>query len=160
MAAGCEGRAPLGTSTVICSVGLRKTIFYLLDCPIVMDNQSADLSKKGRVCRAPFCKLLSVRLLWILPPQTSGAAAAAAGGRWGHIKETADESPNSEAEGRQGVFEGAQPLHQAPWGAAAVAAGGEWGHAKGDSAMLSPFAWPLGDLNPRPTDYESAALTN
>ena len=116
MAAGCEGRAPLGTSTVICSVGLRKTVFYLLDCPIVMDNQSADLSKKGRVCRAPFCKLLSVRLLWILPPQTSGAAAAAAGG--------------------------------------------EWGHAKGDSAMLSPFAWPLGDLNPRPTDYESAALTN
>ena len=41
------------------------------------------------------------------------------GGRWGHIKETADESPNSEAEGRQGVFEGAQPLHQAPLGAAA-----------------------------------------
>ena len=22
------------------------------------------------------------------------------------------------------------------------------------------FSWPLGDLNPRPTDYESAALTN
>ena len=41
-----------------------------------------------------------------------------------------------------------------------AATGGEWGHAKGDSAMLSPFAWPLGDLNPRPTDYESAALTN
>ena len=52
------------------------------------------------------------------------------GGRWGHIKETADESPNSEAEGRPGVFEGAQPLHQAPWGAAAVAAGENGGTQK------------------------------
>ena len=160
MAAGCEGRAPLGTSTVICSVGLRKTIFYLLDCPIVLDNQSADLSKKGRVCRAPFCKLLSVRLLWILPPQTSGAAAAAAGGRWGHIKETADESPNSEAEGRPGVFEGAQPLHQAPWGAAAKQRGVNGATEKRRPNRLPLFLWPLGDLNPRPTDYESAALTN
>ena len=148
MAAGCEGRAPLGTSTAICSVGLRKTVFYLLDCPIVMDNQSADLSKKGRVCRAPFCKLLSVRLLWILPPQTSGAAAAAAGGRWGHIKETADESPNSEAEGRPGVFEGAQPLHQAPSGAAAKRRGVNGATEKRRPDSAASFLVAPGGLEP------------
>ena len=116
MAAGCEGRAPLGTSTVICSVGLRKTIFYLLDCPIVMDNQSADLSKKGRVCRAPFCKLLSVRLLWILPPQTSGAAAAAAGGRWGHIKEAADKASIRRPMADRGCLRGRSPFIRPPRG--------------------------------------------
>ena len=26
-------------------------------------------------------------------------------------------------------------------------------------AMIAGILWPLGDLNPRPTDYESAALT-
>ncbi len=58
-----------------------------------------------------------------------------------------------------GCLRGRSPFIRPP-GGSREATGGEWGHAKGDSAMLSPFAWPLGDLNPRPTDYESAALTN
>ena len=47
-----------------------------------------------------------------------------------------------------------------PLGGSRKAAGGEWGHRKKTAEKLSFFWWPLGDLNPRPTDYESAALTN
>ena len=59
-----------------------------------------------------------------------------------------------------GVFEGAQPLHQAPWGAAAKQQGENGATQKKTADLAVFFLWPLGDLNPRPTDYESAALTN
>ena len=88
--AGWEGRsqAHLGTFTVISSDGLRKTSSYLPDCQVVMNNQSADLPEKGWVCRFPFCKLLSIRLLRIPPPQTpwGGQQRSSKGGRWNHEK--------------------------------------------------------------------------
>ena len=37
---------------------------------------------------------------------------------------------------------------------------GENGAIKKDNLSWLSFLWPLRDLNPRPTDYESAALTN
>ena len=86
--------------------------------------------------------------------------------------------------GRMGAREGVRGAPPAaPWGSRG-AAGGELGHRKKDrrrrtlriwrrsrlrgrmgarkrrQRLLPPFSWPLGDLNPRPADYESAALTN
>ena len=76
-------------------------------------------------------------------------------------KKTAGEAPfGGRGAADLGVFEGAQPLHQAPWGAVAKRQGEDGATQKKTAGMAVFFLWPLGDLNPRPTDYESAALTN
>ena len=58
-------------------------------------------------------------------------------------KKTADEAPfGGRGAADLGVFEGAQPLHQAPWGGSREATGGEWGHP-GNERILSMIDLPF-----------------